>query len=77
MLTIYSIIFEIYPLILEARGSGEKMELSVKEINGDEIMEVKNALVTNDEQIAHKCRLIRNHAECIVHVNEPLSKRRK
>ena len=30
-------------------------------------------LVTNNEQIAHKCRLIRNHAECIVNVNEPLS----
>ena len=46
-----NIIFEIYPLILEARGSGEKLELSVKEINGDEIMEVKNALVPNDEQM--------------------------
>ena len=46
-----NIIFEIYPLILEARGSGEKSELSVKEINGDEIMEVKNALVPNDEQM--------------------------
>ena len=46
-----NIIFEIYPLILEARGSGEKSELSVKEINGVEIMEVKNALVPNDEQM--------------------------
>ena len=46
-----NIIFEIYPLILDARGSGEKSELSVKEINGDEIMEVKNALVPNDEQM--------------------------
>jgi uncharacterized protein (DUF1330 family) len=46
-----NIIFEIYPLILEARGPGEKSELSVKEINGDEIMEVKNALVPNDEQM--------------------------
>ena len=46
-----NIIFEIYPLILEARGSGEKSELSVKEIIGDEIMEVKNALVPNDEQM--------------------------
>ena len=46
-----NIIFEIYPLILEARGSGERSELSVKEINGVEIMEVKNALVPNDEQM--------------------------
>ena len=46
-----NIIFEIYPLILDARGPGEKSELSVKEINGDEIMEVKNALVPNDEQM--------------------------
>ena len=46
-----NIIFEIYPLIIEARGSGEKSELSLKEINGVEIMEVKNALVPNDEQM--------------------------
>ena len=46
-----NIIFEIYPLILEARGYGERSELSVKEINGVEIMEVKNALVPNDEQM--------------------------
>ena len=46
-----NIIFEIYPLILEARGSGERSELSVKEINGVEIMEVKNALVPTDEQM--------------------------
>ena len=30
-----NIIFEIYTLIIEARGSGDKSELSVKEINGD------------------------------------------
>ena len=46
-----NIIFEIYPLIIEARGYGEKSELSLKEINGVEIMEVKNALVPNDEQM--------------------------
>ena len=46
-----NIIFEIYPLIIEARGYGERSELSVKEINGVEIMEVKNALVPNDEQM--------------------------
>ncbi len=46
-----NIIFEIYPFIIEARGSGEKSELSLKEINGVEIMEVKNALVPNDEQM--------------------------
>ena len=32
-----NIIFEIYPLILEARGYGEKSELSLKEINGCEV----------------------------------------
>ena len=46
-----NIIFEIYPLIIEARGYEEKSELSLKEINGVEIMEVKNALVPNDEQM--------------------------
>ena len=30
-------------------------------------------LVTNDEIIAQKCRLIRNHAESIMNENEPLS----
>ena len=30
-------------------------------------------LVTNDEKIAQKCRLIRNHAESIMNDNEPLS----
>ena len=48
---------------------GFSLELSTKHIQTGE----GGVLVTNDEQIAHKCRLIRNHAECIVHVNEPLS----
>ena len=30
-------------------------------------------MVTNDKKIAHKCRLIRNHAESIMNENEPLS----
>ena len=46
-----NIIFEIYPLILEARGSGEKSGLSIKKINGDKIMEVKNAVRPTDEQM--------------------------
>ncbi len=46
-----NIIFEIYPLILEARGSGEESELSIKKINGDEVMEVKNAIRPTDGQM--------------------------
>ena len=46
-----NIIFEIYPLILEARGSGEESKLSIKKINGDEVMEVKNAIRPTDGQM--------------------------
>ena len=46
-----NIIFEIYPLILEARESEEKSVLSIKKINGDKIMEVKNAVSPTDEQM--------------------------